>query len=235
MPRIIIKDIPTYALQFDGINDRLSFGNIFNTVHTFTSTFWLNTTTLPSGNFEVPWGYGNSRWFFIYPGASSAMRFTVKTSGVERIMGTSGSLGLGVWVFCAGYYNAATGLGGLRVYNANGGLVYANEATITPANPDSTATALTMAFDPNRGFHVDMIGDDPRFYGAVLTHEEIDGLAEHTEPDNVNLLLHAELDVQNGTQAFCRVGDRSGYVGTLVNGPTYVSGIVPKHRLPAAI
>lgn len=229
--RIVPSSLTVKAMEFNGTNQAVTFGNILSTETVVTATAWMYVQATPSGNFEIILGYNNNRWFFIHPGADRDFRFTFNVAGVEKAVTTTFNPAVQTWYFVTGRYDPDGGADNhrIRVYNADGSLAQSVTATQTGAM-DSTASQLRAAHDDGRGYFWDGRLDDIRVYNRFLSDEELDLLAIHTEPDPTGLKLHCEFDTENGSQAICKVGTKSGFVGTLVNSPTYVTGIVPKHR-----
>lgn len=209
-----------YALQFNGSSQYVSFGNVLLSNTDVTATIHIKLTQNSSSNYDVVYGYGNTRWFLILLGSSSAVSFNIKIGGVEKTSGITSVLSLNTEYLFVGQYTASSGLLAVYVYDTSGNLVSSNSST-NLGGMDSTAQALQVAHDPARNFYAGMIGDGPRVYSRILTSAELVALAQKQYVNPVNLIGQWKFNEGSGATTADNVSTNNG---TLVNTPTWVAG-----------
>jgi hypothetical protein len=160
------------AYDFDG-NDKVAFGNnlLSNTV---VSVFFIFRPQANStSNQETIFGYGNTRWFFIYGNTTTNFRFAVRAPTEKATLNTSFTPTINSWYAVLGTYDPDSGSNNLtlRVYGEGQGLIETEEATITGAIA-TTVQPIEIAHDPNRNFFVDISAQHLAVFDRVITAEE---------------------------------------------------------------
>lgn len=140
-------------VTFNGTSQDISFGGILLSPIAVTACMLFEVTAIPSGNFEISFGYDNTRWFLIWNGASTKLGFNVKIATVEKQSGYPATgLSLNTPYLAFGTYDPNASANNLTISVWGGsGLIYNLSSTQT-GNMDSSANPLQVAHSPGRGF-----------------------------------------------------------------------------------
>ncbi len=177
-----------------------------------TACVWLKLRANTASIFDIPFGFGNTRWFLIFNSTTNRPGFNVKISGVEKSSGFIATpLELDKFYLLCGTYDPSGGANNLtvRVYNQAGNLVGASASTQT-GNMDSSGYPLTFGRDVVRAYNMSVDGDDMRVYSRILTINEQNNLAIGIEPSTANLELLAKCDETSGNLADSSGNGRTG-------------------------
>jgi len=219
---ISIRDGAIPAVNLNGVNSYINWGNILTSETQGTFMFRMRLYSMPSASSEIPFGYGNTRWFFIMGGGTPlAMRFSVKISGAEKTLSALTQIELHKNYTLTATYDPAGGANNLqfRIFNEYGDLFASGENTHI-GNIDTTAQPLRAGHDANRNFYQDMVARDFRIYDRILTPTEQQDFSKGIEPSDTSLLLRAKANEQVGSTVADDSGN--GFTGTLVGGYSWV-------------
>lgn len=194
-----------------------------------SANMWLKLRAQTASTFDVPFGFGNTRWFFIFNGTSNRPAFNTKISTAEKSSGyIAKALTLNKWFFLSGTYDPNAGANNLtlRVYDENG-VLYDSISSTQTGDMDSTAQPLCFGNDPSRGFNMSVDGDDIRVFSRALTSTEQDLLAKGYAVNTSGLELWAKCDESSGNLAD---SSGNGRTGTNTNTCTFVSSFMTAVR-----
>lgn len=204
------------AMYFNGTNAKLAFGNVLTSQSVVTTAIRFQVHSTPSTNFDIVFGYGNTRWFFIFNGASTKLAFNVRAGAGEQSSGypTTG-LTLSKFYTAIGTYDPNAGANNItiRVYDDGGALFYTQTNTGTGAFT-ATGYPLEIAHDPNRNFFCNITADDAYIYSRVLSIAEQDNLVVGAAPTS-GLVGRWVMDEGTGTNIADTSGN--GNNGTSIN------------------
>lgn len=193
----------------------------FNSPTVVTACMWLKLRSGTASTFDVPFGFGNTRWYFLFNGTSRRSAFVIKSSSEKSSGYITPALTVNSWYLLCGSYDPDGGANNLkiRVYDENGVLYGSNQSTQT-GTMDTASAALCFGRDPVRAYNMSVDGDDIRVYSRILSTTEMDQLAKGYEPISTNLELLARCDESSGN-----VSDSSGNnrTGTNNNTCTFVT------------
>src|SRR4051812_47195351 len=134
MLRTIIRNQGNAVRTVAASTQSITFGNILTSQNVISACLWLKLRASTSSNFDVAFGYGNTRWYFIFNGTTGRPGFNVKIGGVEKASGyITPALKLNDFFFLVGTYdpNAGTNNLTIRVYNTQGQLFGSSASTQT--------------------------------------------------------------------------------------------------------
>lgn len=211
------------ALQVNGSPDKIGFGNILLSQTVVTAGFWLYPTATSSGNQETIFGYGNTRWFFIYGANTTKLRFSIKSGGVEKSTGnTTNNLTLNAWNYVIATYdpNAGTNNITIRIYDNSSTLIESKSATVT-GGIDSTSQPIEFGHDPARGFYIRGIVQLIQVWDRILTVTEQNNLALFINPDTPV----AKWDINEGSGTVVHDTSTNNNNGTITGSTWVTSGI----------
>jgi GH43 family beta-xylosidase len=228
------------AVNFDGSNDyvNLPIGGVINSLNDFTIATWVRLDTTASWRRIFDFGSGTSVNMFLTPTSGSTVRFAITTGGggaEQRINGTS-ALPTGTWTHVAVTRSGNTG----RLY-VNGTQVGQNTSmTLSPASLGNTNQNWLGRSQYSSDGYLDGQIDDFRIYNRALSGSEVQSLANNGGPTPTPTLTPTQTatptitPTQDPSGLWARysfegnANDSSGNArnGTLVNGPTFVTGRV---------
>jgi hypothetical protein len=232
--RILIRDYGNAVKTNYAVGSSVTWVQTpFNVPTVVTACLWLKLKRNTASIFDIPFGFGNTRWFFIFNSTSNKPGFNIKSGGVEKSSGfISSPMLLDQWYFLCGTYDPAAGANNLtiRVYDRNGQLYGAISSTQT-GSLDSSGYPLTFGRDVVRAFNMDVEGDEMHVYSRILTTAEMDAMALGSEPSTSGLELWARCNETSGNLADSSGNSRTGtnnagctFVTSLGNGTRLMVG-----------
>jgi hypothetical protein len=184
----------------------------FNTPTVVSACVWVKLRANTASTYDVPFGFGNTRWFFLFNSTTNKPGFNIKVSGVEKGSGfISPALLLDHFYLLCGTYDKDAGASNLtiRVYDEHGQLYGSNASTQT-GSMDSATAALTLGRDPVRAFNMSIDADEVHVYSRILTTNEQAALAIGTEPSSTSLELWTRCDEASGNLTDSSGNSRTG-------------------------
>lgn len=216
------------SLDTAGSTQRISWGNTLTSLTSITASFFIKLRASGSSNYDVVWGYGTGRWYFILNGSAGSTRkiaFNFKSSSSEKSSGyISTNMDLNTWYFVIGSHDpsAVSDNTKIRVYSAPSGTLFGSSTATNVFSIDSTANSLAAGYDSTRTLSVNARYRKFKIYDRVLTESEQDNEALNGEVDRNGLWLETLCNERDGTTA--RNTASNDYLvrpGTLSGGATF--------------
>lgn len=192
------------SLDTGGVTQRISWGNILTSSTSVTAGFFFKPRANGSSNYDVIWGYGTGRWYFILNGTNGSrtkVAFTYRSGGNEKTSGyISNNMVLNNWYYIIGTIDPA-GATTIRVYNAPGGDLFDSASATNVFSIDSTGNSLAAGYDSTRSLTVNARYRKFKVYDRVLSTSEQDNEAVNGGVDRTGLLLETFCNERDGTTA----------------------------------
>jgi len=187
------------ALQFDGVNDYVDFGDVFNfeRTDTFSFGFWLKQEpTVSDFNFVLakqsngnPQGNLNGQGYAITMSSTGQVQFRLinnQIGGVSNWLGVNGSTNIrnGQFRYVAVTYDGSSTAAGVRIYIDG---VEESLTVVSDTLSASTVTNETLRLGAREGATfglLDGVLDEVQVYDRALTGEEIAAIANGTPSYN---------------------------------------------------
>jgi hypothetical protein len=232
------------AINLSGSNQYVSFPTGFvSGLNDFSIATWVRLDSISDWSRVFDFGSGESVNMFLTPqnGSTGAVRFAITTSGngnEQQITGSS-ALPTGAWT-----HVAVTKSGNTGTLYVNGSVVGTNNSmSLSPSSLGNTSQNWIGRSQYSADPYLDGQVDDFRIYNRALSSSEVSALASggatptptntpvgptntptNTPTPSQGPMVWYEFNQSSGTTASDSSGN--GQNATLVNGPTWVSGII---------
>lgn len=233
--RMTLFPAPTFentrSLVFDGINDSVDFGNVFNYDHTnqWSMSFWIkpDNTAAQRALYSKTSNDANVYGWGLYIDASGRLMLQMRAPGALRQHTGTAVIPSGQWTQVTMTYNGSSNINGVRFY-LNGVL---DTVTATGAFSSSLLTGAPARLGQrNGGFFFVGKMDEAYIFSRALTGAEVVELYHLGSPNNpINFSFYSAIvdyyklgDGDLSVTAFDTIGTNPG---TLSGSPAFSSDV----------
>ncbi|NLA25249.1 MAG: T9SS type A sorting domain-containing protein [Bacteroidales bacterium] len=218
-----------YALDFDGIDDKVGFidNEVLNPTFAITVEAWINADSWKSsiwaGTIVSKQGTNPDRGYCLTVGEGGKAEFTVAIGNQWKAVATPAVMGLSAWYHIAGVYDGAT----ISIY-ING--VLQNSMALTGNINPSNGVALNFADNPTwSGRFFDGRIDEVRIWNIGRTAEEIlENMGTEIDPETPGLIGYWDFNEGTGnTLNDLTENENNGFCLNMNPEPVWVDGFVP--------